>query len=369
MVRGSILVLRDPRATTPPSASRRCPLPGERLSKFQRLPEPFSLLNISPDGAELLVKDNQGTDYRGQLWRLPILGGSPRRLGALVGQDAAWSPDGKLLVYADGSHLFLAKSDGTEPRKLVSVTGRGFYPAWAPDGTRLRFTVIDDKTGAHSLWEVSAQGSNLHPLFPGWHNPPDECCGKWTEDGKYFVFQSQGQIWARSEQRWFFRHSTGNPVLLTSSPLGSFTPVPSKDGKKLFVVGRTYRGELQRRESKSGQFTPFLSGISAEDVAFSKDGKWVAYVSYPGKRPLAKQAGRQREGTAQFPSAVGGGAALGRPTANRLSFFDYSVGKRRRSLPGFRRRGQPAATAARRSRAADGSELVARRRPGFSSVA
>ena len=78
-------------------------------------------LSVSHDGAELLVKDNQGTDYRGQLWRLPILGGSPHRLGSLVGQDAAWSPDGSMLVYADGSDLFLARSDGTESRKLVSL--------------------------------------------------------------------------------------------------------------------------------------------------------------------------------------------------------------------------------------------------------
>ena len=79
----------------------------------------------------------------------------------------------------------------------------------------------------------------------------------------------------------FFSRSTGKPIQLTSSPLGLFTPLPSKDGKKLFVVGRTYRGELERGESKSGRFTPFLSGISAEDVVFSKDGQWVAYVSYP----------------------------------------------------------------------------------------
>jgi eukaryotic-like serine/threonine-protein kinase len=286
-------------------------------------------LNISPDGAELVVKDNQGSDFTGPLSSLPILGGSPHRLGAAVGQDAAWSPDGRLLVYADGSHLFLSKSDGTESRMLVSVTGRGFYPAWAPDGTRLSFTVIDDKTGAHSLWEVSAQGSNLHPLFPGWHNPPDECCGKWTEDGKYFVFQSQGQIWALSEKRWFFRHSTGNPILLTSSPLGLFTPVPSKDGKKLFVVGRTYHGELERRESKSGQFTPFLSGISAEDVAFSKDGKWVAYVSYPGSVLWRSKLDGSEKVQLSSPPLLAA-APCWSPDGKQIVFYDYSFGKRRK---------------------------------------
>lgn len=58
-------------------------------------------------------------------------------------------------------------------------------------------------------------------------------------------------------------------------------PVPSKDGKKLFVMGLARRGELTRYESQSGQFSPYLGGISAEFLDFSKDGQWVTYVSFP----------------------------------------------------------------------------------------
>jgi dipeptidyl aminopeptidase/acylaminoacyl peptidase len=57
-------------------------------------------------------------------------------------------------------------------------------------------------------------------------------------------------------------------------------PLPGKDGKKLFVIGETYRGELMRFDAKSRQFVPYLGGISAEYVAFSKDGQWLTYVSY-----------------------------------------------------------------------------------------
>jgi eukaryotic-like serine/threonine-protein kinase len=283
-------------------------------------------LSVSNDGAELLVKDNQGTEYTGEIWRLPILGGSPLRLGGVTGQDAAWSPDGRMLAYADGNDIFLARSDGTESRKLVSTPGRAFYLAWSPAGTKLRFTAIDDKTRGNSVWEVSAQGTNLHALFPGWHSPSDECCGKWTADGKYFIFQSQGQIWALSETEGFLRQWRSKPIQLTSSPLSLFTPIPGKDGKKLFVAGRGYRGELERGEARSGRFTPFLSGISVEDVVFSNDGQSVAYVTYPeGILWRSKLDGSDKVQLSSPPLF----AALPRwsPDGKQVAFYNYSVGK------------------------------------------
>ena len=62
-------------------------------------------------------------------------------------------------------------------------------------------------------------------------------------------------------------------------PLAS--PLPSEDGKKLFVVGSTLHGMLSRYDRNLGRFLPFLSGLSAENITFSKDGKWIAYVTYP----------------------------------------------------------------------------------------
>ena len=55
------------------------------------LPEPtMSLLDVFPDGATLLVADLVGlTSFQGPLWGLPVLGGSPRRLGDITSQAAA----------------------------------------------------------------------------------------------------------------------------------------------------------------------------------------------------------------------------------------------------------------------------------------
>ena len=55
----------------------------------------------------------------------------------------------------------------------------------------------------------------------------------------------------------------------------------SSDGKKLFIIGQQLRGELVRYDVNSHQWLSYLSGISAECVDFSPDGRWVAYVSFP----------------------------------------------------------------------------------------
>jgi eukaryotic-like serine/threonine-protein kinase len=246
------------------------------------LPSPDMVpVGLSPDGSKLLVVDGRGAPPRGPMWSLPILGGSPRRLGDVSGETAAWSPDGKMLAYSNLSDLFVANADGTEARKLVTVKGDIKNISWSPDASHLRFDTTESAgtLGQQLAWEVSVAGTDLRRLLAGWHDPPDECCGKWTADGKYFIFQSKSQIWALP-RRGSFLHSEPKPFALTSSPLSLSSPLPSRDGKKLFVIGQTYRGELMRYDAKNGQFSSFLGGISAEYVAFSKDGQWVTYVSY-----------------------------------------------------------------------------------------
>jgi len=214
-----------------------------------------------------------------------VLGGAPRRLGDLLGHDGTWSLDWQKIVYANGSTLYMANGDGTKSHEFVTVPGRPYWPRWSPDGSRLRFSVQDTRTYSVSLWEVAANGSNPHPLLPGWNNPAGECCGNWTADGRYFVFHSTRNgttnVWAMREQAGLFRRANQEPVQLTFGPLNYYSPVPSPDGKKLFVVGEQQRGELARYDMKTQQWSVYLSGVSAEHLDFTRDGERVTYVTYP----------------------------------------------------------------------------------------
>jgi eukaryotic-like serine/threonine-protein kinase len=76
-------------------------------------------------------------------------------------------------------------------------------------------------------------------------------------------------------------HKATTPFQLSQGPMefGLITPTP--DGRKVLVEGLARRFELVQYDQRSREFIPFLSGISADDLDFSRDGKWVVYVSEP----------------------------------------------------------------------------------------
>jgi Tol biopolymer transport system component len=237
-------------------------------------------LDISSSRSEMLA----GGWQEAPLWVMSLPGGTARRLGNLVVTDAAWSPDGLAIAYGKLQGLYIAKADGSESRKIAPSPRLAVRPRWSPDGSVLRFTQISTDYQSGSLWEVSKDGSNLHPVFPGNDNR-DECCGVWTPDGKYFLYQSTRDgttnIWAIREGKGLFRTARPQPVQLTVGPLAFMGPTLSPDGKRLFAVGVQNRGELMRYDRKTRQFVVYLSGLSAEGLDFSRDGEWVTYVSFP----------------------------------------------------------------------------------------
>ena len=241
------------------------------------------LVDISPDRTELLLGRAGVGMETCELWVAPLLGGSARRLGDLDAHDcaAAWSPDGQQVVYARGRELHIARSDGTDVRKLATVAGDPFLVRWSPDGSRVRFTVNPGGAGTSSLWEARIDGNRAYPLLPGWNPSSSVCCGNWTPDGRYFVFQAGANVWALREKAGLFQRAGRGPFQLTNGPLAMSIPAPSIDGKSLFTDGRQARTEFFRYDLKSSQLVLAFAGISGTQLEFSRDGKWIAYISVP----------------------------------------------------------------------------------------
>ena len=248
------------------------------------------LHDIAPSGSELLISElDKGLPpiWHRILWRLPVPAGTPRRVGSVFADDAVWSPDGRMIVYTNEStqSLNLVDGDGSNSRSLASLPGIPFKPRWSPDGRLIRTSVLDPKEGGISLWQVDASGRAVTRMLPGWNTSSRSWAGNWTRDGRYFFFTAlQGgtrNIWALRDKKDILRKSSTQPLQLTAGPLNYYMPTPSADGKTIYAVGTQPRGQLMRYDARSGEFAPYANGQSIEYVAFSHDGKWMAYVTYP----------------------------------------------------------------------------------------
>jgi Tol biopolymer transport system component len=98
---------------------------------------------------------------------------------------------------------------------VVTLKGILESPAWSPDGRSIRFTLLAKNSTA--LWEVAADGSHPHALYPDLADHPN-ADGVWTPDGKYFVFsfaQATGDLWAARQGGRLFATGAPGPVRLT----------------------------------------------------------------------------------------------------------------------------------------------------------
>ena len=127
-------------------------------------------LTVTPDSGFVDVVRQDPARGRA-LWRVPFLGGSPRRLIDNVDSSVGWAPDGRHLAFVRGqlgrgkTALIVADKDGTNERELTSrKTPAAFIgfsqpgafnaPAWSPDGRSIAVLGQSGTGSANPVREV-----------------------------------------------------------------------------------------------------------------------------------------------------------------------------------------------------------------------
>jgi len=246
------------------------------------IPSPVShwawALHLSSDGSYLLVKELYGPrgGEEAPIWLVDVNSGAARKLGDIEAQDAAFAPDGKTIVVAKQRDLCLTDLQGANPARLLRAPGMVFYPRWSRDGQRMRFTVWDGTSTHTTLWELGRDGA-IHPLFSGWKQANSVCCGEWTADGKYYLFQGDGQI-------WWVRDAPGlsnfEPVLLTTIGTDVRSAVASPVEQSIYVNVELGSNEYDafKWDLKPGDTPSILyQELKTSALEFSRDGQWIAY--------------------------------------------------------------------------------------------
>jgi len=107
----------------------------------------------------------------------------------------------------------------------------------------------------------------------------------------------------------------------------------SPDGRTIVALGQppSTGGELVRYDAAASAFKPFLGGLSAWDLEFSRDGRWIAYVRYPDGTLWRSHADGTERRQLTFPPAT---AMLPRwsPDGQSIAYMSLSPGEKWNSL-------------------------------------
>jgi Tol biopolymer transport system component len=249
----------------------------------------MNIVDISPDASEfLLVKaDVNDESGHGSLWTVPVLGGSPKRVGDVLAKSATFSQDGHLIAYTEWQAIGVIGSDG-QNRKEVWKAPRNIdgWAHFSPDARRIRFTIDGENSDTPvKIWEVNVDGTNVHPIKLDWPTSVDQFDGQWTPDGRHFVFTSGRMglagIYEVLEPRWFEFWKRPRASLISPVQMDVEAVTPSRDSSGLFAIGRTPQGTMQSFDPKQKRWIPYLGGINASTMLVSPDKQWIAYTDYP----------------------------------------------------------------------------------------
>jgi Tol biopolymer transport system component len=106
--------------------------------------------------------------------------------------DAAWSPDGKHIIYwlnrNDVKQIYeLTVADPQEPGRRITGPGAGPAndPVYSPNGQQILFTRELDGGATSDIWIVNRDGSGARRITS---DPQREMDPTWSPDGKWFAF-------------------------------------------------------------------------------------------------------------------------------------------------------------------------------------
>ena len=254
------------------------------------IPNP-RVADISADGSELLVlsalglKEGDPAHKRSVFWTVQLPSGQAQRIPDLA-DGLTWVqflPGTNQITYVKQNQLYAASRDGTGAHRLTDFPSNYSALLWAqyaisPDGKMVRFP-----SRLWRIWQSNLDGSALRQFLPKF--PEAMYGGAWSRDGKLYIFDqlvyTASSLWAVTERKFPFRMFDSKPVQLTNGPIAFPAATVSNDGKQIFAVGESLRGELNIYDPAAREFRPFLGGMSGGFIDYSRDGQWVTYVSFP----------------------------------------------------------------------------------------
>ena len=163
--------------------------PPKRIASGNAL---FSLA-WSPTGqsiAFITYPPNQPVSDDGDLMLVNPDGTGLRRIQRNVG-SFDWSPDGQRIAFSsmrgDSDDVYVMRADGSNLRRLTTMTTAEWAPLWSPDGRRLVVQHRESPDSDSDLMIMNADGTNLIFLA---NSVASEIAPSWSPDSAFVTYEA-----------------------------------------------------------------------------------------------------------------------------------------------------------------------------------
>jgi Tol biopolymer transport system component/serine/threonine protein kinase len=244
----------------------------------------------SPDGRTLAYESDEAGNW--DIWLAQIGGEHVDRTADHPGQDRypSWSPDGRQIAFwsdREGGGYFLMPSLGGPARRIMATSPSDptfFSPAaWSADGTHIA-AVNYSASGAHNpvveiISTITYETQRL-PL-PGSQSARVDL--SWSRDGAFLAYVDFAQPTSEVTRLVVLNVSAGTNAAVTGGRTNDRSPQWSADGRYLYYVSNrsgaadVWRQRMQRDGIAAGEPERVTTGIDIRHLAFSPDGKKLAY--------------------------------------------------------------------------------------------
>lgn len=146
--------------------------------------------------------------------------------------EPVWSRNGQALFFVSsrtrGFDIFrLHVADG-DVSPVVTAGGDQIQPAVSPDGSRLAYvSPVRGRLGTGGIWTRRLDVPDAEPTLVHYEESEYRMRPQWTSDGTAFLY---GTDEMGSNDIAIVPATGGNPVVVTSDPMGEFSPAVAPDG-------------------------------------------------------------------------------------------------------------------------------------------
>jgi TolB protein len=213
---------------------------------------------------------------------------------------AAWSPDGRELVYSMQGSLWRQRPEDREARQLTDGPGYDYQPDWSPDGRRVVYASYRDDAIELRLLDLESGASTALVANGAVNIEP-----RWSPDGTRVAYASSAHegLWHVFVVEAGAAGARGEPVRITTERDSGlpryyyhrkdqyFSPTWSPDGTELILISNRGHvwgsGGFWRIEAKAGgreREIHYEETTWKAKPDWSRDGRRVVYASYLGRQ-------------------------------------------------------------------------------------